>query len=29
MKIAQNGYDFIKKKFNSYSFIKKVLKIIK
>ena len=29
MKIAQNGYDFIKEKFNSYSFIKKVLKIIK
>ena len=29
MKIAQNGYDFVKEKFNSYSFIKKVLKIIK
>ena len=29
MRIAQNGYDFIKKNFNSSNFIKKVLKIIK
>ena len=28
MKIAQNGYDFVKENFNSFSFIKKVLKII-
>ena len=28
MKIAQNGYDFVKENFNSFSFIKKILKII-
>ena len=29
MTIAQNGYDYIKKKYNSSNFIKEVLKIIK